>query len=453
MTANGVKIIEVLSGSVAGNLGIIPGDRILTVNGHTVSDELDLRFYLSEDTVDLFVQRTRGSAKHFKIDPEDIMDLGIIIEEFQTRRCNNACLFCFVDQLPPNVRTGLKVKDDDFRLSFLHGNYITLTNLTEIDLNRIVEQRLSPLYVSIHTTDTALRTQILGRTKADNSAKKLRKLIRGGIHIHAQIVLMPGINDQAHLEKTVHDLYLLFPGVQSIAIVPVGLSDYGAPRKRLKAVTPAQSRKLIRTVSQWQERFRKETGCAFACLADEFYLQAGLEVPGRDHYDDFAQIEDGVGMVRTFLDDFQTEIKRRRKSIPACHGTLVTGKLFAPILQRCIEQWNRLSGANLKICAVENRFLGKKITVAGLLAGADIMDALKNSNPGDFIIIPEEALSSKDRIFVDDLSLRDLSRKLGKPVYASGRTMRDFFKLLTKLSVSYSLRVFEAKITSKSQRL
>lgn len=436
MASKGINILDVRQGSTADALGIVPGDRIMEVNGHEVSDELDLKFYLSEDFIDLYIQRTQGKSKHFKVDPEDCLDLGIVIEEFQTRRCNNACIFCFVDQLPPGVRAGLKVKDDDFRLSFLHGNYVTLTNLTDKELNRILEQRLSPLYVSVHATDLELRTQILGRTKPDNLVKKLEKLIRGGIRIHTQIVLLPGINDRASLEKTVHDLYSFYPGIQSVAIVPLGLSDYGAPRKNLKPVTPAQSRRLIRDASRWQDQFRKDTGSTFACLADEFYLQAGMEVPQRDYYDDFAQIEDGIGMVRAFLDDFEIELKRRRKPITGSNGTLVTGKLFYPILQNCITQWNRISGSRLKILAAENRYMGKKITVAGLLAGSDILEALKSKQLGDFVIIPEEALSSKDRILVDDLSLRDLSQQLKKPVYSSGRTMRDFFKLLSKLSTS-----------------
>jgi putative radical SAM enzyme (TIGR03279 family) len=436
MAAKGISILEVRQGSTADALGIAAGDRILEVNGHEISDELDLKFYLSEDLIDLRILRTQGKTRHFKIDPEDCADLGIVIEEFTTRRCNNACIFCFVDQLPPGVRSTLKVKDDDFRLSFLHGNYVTLTNLTDKELNRILEQRLSPLYLSVHATDQELRTQILGRTKPDNLKRKLQKLIRGGIRIHAQIVLIPGINDGAQLKKTVHDLYALFPGIQSVAIVPLGLSDYGTPRKNLKPVSPAQCRRLIRDASGWQDQFRKDTGSTFACLADEFYLQAGMEVPASDYYDDFAQIEDGIGMVRSFLDDFEIELKRQRKPLTGSTGTVVTGKLFYPVLHDCITRLNRISGSRLKILAAENRYLGKRITVAGLLAGKDILEALKRKQIGDFVIIPEESLSSKDRILVDNLSIQDLSRQLGKPVYASGRTMRDFFKLLSRISKS-----------------
>ncbi len=429
MAAKGIEILEVESGSAAEQLGFKPGDLILTANGHEVTDELALQFYLSEESVDLRVQRSDG-IKHFTLDRSDKADLGIKVEEFRTRTCSNACLFCFIDQLPPNARPSLKVKDDDYRLSFLHGNYITTTNLTDGDLGRIVEHRLSPLYVSVHTTDPGLRARVLGRKKADDLLTKLGKLAAGGIQLHAQIVLMPGINDGASLEKTVFDLYQLYPGVQSVAIVPLGLSGHGTPKERLLPVTPDYSREVIRGMRRWQDQFREQTGRTFAYLADEFYIQAGVEIPESAHYDDFAQIEDGVGMVRNFLDEFDAELGRRRKSRIALQGTLATGKLFFPTLQHCLERFNRKFGSRLHACEIENRFLGKSVTVAGLLGGQDILEALESKDMGSFLIIPNEALSRGEEIFVDNLSLNDLAERLRKPVYASGRTMRDFFRLL-----------------------
>jgi len=433
MTTRGIKILEVESGSAAEEIGLEPGDQILAVNDHEVSDELALRFYLSEEQVDFVVRHSSGVMEHFEICTSDTTDLGIIVEEFRTRTCNNDCLFCFIDQLPPGVRSSLRVKDDDYRLSFLHGNYVTLTNLTERDLSRIIEQRLSPLFVSVHTTDPQLRKKILGRKRADQLDTKLRKLIRGRIRLHAQIVLIPGVNDGKHLEKTLFDLSRLYPGVQSVAIVPVGLSDYGSPKDRFTPITPEFSRRLIGNAVRWQNQFREKIGCTFAYLADEFFIRGGAEIPEAQYYDDFAQIEDGVGMVREFLDEFQKELDRRRKSRIFVPGTLATGKLFFPILKGCMETFNGKYGSRFQVCKIENRFLGKNITVAGLLAGKDILASLRRKRLGNFLIIPNEALSRGDNILLDDFSIGDLSDRLGIPVYAGGRNMRDFFKLLFKV--------------------
>ena len=433
MATKGLRILKVKAASPAAKLGLKPGDRILTANGREVADELAFKFYLSEERIDLGIRCENGSEKHVQLHLPENADIGIRVEEFQTRKCANACLFCFVDQLPPGVRPGLCVKDDDYRLSFLHGNYITLTNLAERDLSRIVEQRLSPLYVSVHATDPDLRARMLGRKKADDLSKKLIRLVRGGIRIHAQIVLMPGINDAAHLEKTIFDLYVLHPGIQSIAVVPLGLSDHGGHKGRYAPVTPEYSRALIRQAARWQEQFRARIGRTFACLADEFYLQSGFKIPESGYYDDYAQIEDGVGMVRSFLDDFAAEMARRRRSRSSLHGAIATGKLFAPVLRRCVKQFNMKFGSNLRICEIENRFLGNGITVAGLLGGSDIVTALAGKNLGDFLFIPGEALAGAERILIDDLTPQDISNRLGKPVYSGGRTVRDLFNLLFSL--------------------
>jgi putative radical SAM enzyme (TIGR03279 family) len=434
MSRRGNKILAVEKGSAAEKTGLVPGDRILEVDGHEITDELSLMFYLADQTADLLVRRTDGNLARLTVDLPDHAILGIRVEEFKTRTCNNACIFCFVDQLPAGVRPTLKVKDDDYRLSFLHGNYITLTNLNSKDIARIIEQRLSPLYVSVHATEPDLRTRILGRKKVDDLAGKIERLVDSCIKLHTQIVLMPGINDGRHLEKTIADLHRFYPGVPSVAVVPVGLSDYGLPGKRIKSVTPSYCRKIIRQVAPWQERFRVQDGQTFVYLADEFYIQGGLPLPEADHYDDFAQIEDGVGMVRTFLDEFDMQCRRRRRSCRSLHGTLVTGKLFYPTLQTSMDRFNRKFDSRLKVFRAENRFLGKSITVAGLLSGKDVLCALQGKDLGNFVVIPQDALSATDGILLDDLALHDLSDSLRKPVYASGRTVREFFELLFKLA-------------------
>jgi putative radical SAM enzyme (TIGR03279 family) len=430
MPKAGVKILEVAEGSLGQRLGLEPGDEILAVEGHPIPDELALKFYLADDLVELQIRKKAGGQRHLKVDLSGEQGLGVKIEEFRTRRCTNNCIFCFVDQLPPGVRPTLKIKDDDYRLSFLHGNYITLTNLTDADLDRITEHHLSPLYISIHATDPELRRKILGRKKADDIERKLVRLINSGIRFHAQIVLIPGINDGKHLENTLFCLFQYFPAVHSVAIVPVGLSDHGKPRERLTPVCPGYCRGLIEQVDPWQKEFRAKVRCTFAYLADEFYIQGGASLPPAGHYDGYAQIEDGVGMARKFLDEFAIELGRRRKLRPCLHGTLVTARLFYPFLRNCIDRFNHKLNSRLSVIEAENRFLGKDITVAGLLSGRDFLETLKRRDLGDFVVVPEEALSSAEGVFLDDLKPQELSQSIGKPVYSGGRTMQEFFELL-----------------------
>jgi putative radical SAM enzyme (TIGR03279 family) len=433
MPKRGIRLLEVARGSVAEEIGLMPGDEILAINGHELPDELALKFHLSEETVNICVLRPSGEEEHFELSLPDGTGLGVKVEDFQTKTCNNSCLFCFIDQLPPGVRPALRLKDDDFRLSFLHGNYITLTNLPEKELDRIIEQRLSPLYVSVHATDPELRTRILGRTKKDDLDRKMRKLTDGNIRLHCQIVLIPGINDGECLKKTVFDLLGFYPGVESVAIVPLGLSAHGAPKERLNPVTPDFCRAVVHQAAPWQDYFRAQIGRTFAYLADEFYLHGGEDLPRSERYDDFAQIEDGIGMVRSFLDEFEIELARRRKYPIRIRGTIATGTLFFGTLRKSIDQINEKFGARLQVLAVENKFMGKSVTIAGLLGGQDIAAALDGREAGDFILVPSEAISRTDGIFVDDISLKDLSERIGIPVYPGGKTVRDFFRLLFKI--------------------
>ena len=432
MAKKGIRIRAVAPGSAAHAVGLTAGDEILSVNGRPVRDELALRFYLAEGAAVLEVRRADGSEERFDFELDDAAGLGIEVEDFRTLPCNNSCLFCFVDQLPPGVRPSLRVKDDDYRLSFLHGNYITLTNLNDRDLDRIIEHALSPLYVSVHATEPGLRTRIMGRRKADDLAGKLRRLIDGGIRMYAQVVLMPHINDGEHLTRTVSDLFSLYPGMDSVAVVPLGLSDFARRPGILKQVTPGFCRKVIAQAAPWQERYRREAGRGFVYLGDEFFIQGGHTVPDAGYYDDFALIEDGVGMVRRFLDNFASGLARRRTPRPGLRGTLATGTLFFPFLSECISRVNRKLGSQLRVAAVENRFLGSGITVAGLLAGRDFVDALAGSDLGDFVMIPQDAIASGEGIFLDDLTPADLAGILKVPVIPGGATVAECFRRLCR---------------------
>jgi putative radical SAM enzyme (TIGR03279 family) len=430
MARLGVKIREVEEGSVGEQIGLAPGDEILTVNGRPTPDELALKFYLAEEQVTLELRKADGAEALCDVDLSEASSLGVKVEDFRTRTCNNACLFCFIDQLPPGVRPSLTIKDDDYRLSFLHGNYITLTNLPEKELDRIIEQALSPLYISVHATDPEVRTRMLGRRKVDDLERKMQKLIEGGIQLHTQVVLMPGINDGTHLDETLNDLYGGYPGVSSVALVPLGLSEHGRPKDLYTPITAGYCREIIQQLRPFQEKCRREIRRTFAYLADEFYIQGGVPLPDTAYYDDFAQIEDGVGMVRNFLNEFDAQMRRWSKPRPQLRGTLATARLFFPFLKDCAERFNARFGACLQALEIENRFMGRDITVAGLLSGQDLIAALQGKDLGDFVIIPSEAVSRVDGILVDNLSPEHVAEHLRRPVHAGGRTAHAFFDLL-----------------------
>jgi putative radical SAM enzyme (TIGR03279 family) len=329
-----------------------------------------------------------------------------------------------VHQNPKNVRRSLQIKDEDYRLSFLFGNYLTLTNVHEPELQRIIDQRLSPLYVSVHATEPDLRTRLLGIESYDGFLEKVERLTRAGIVVHGQVVLCPGLNDGTHLERTIDDMARFHPGVASLAVVPVGLTMHRKNLPDLTPFSPEIARATIAHIRPIQRRLQRTLGSPFVYLGDEIYIMAGAAIPGVSHYREFPQIENGVGMVRTFLRGFEAAIKNKR--LPKRSGTVCTGKVFYPFLRDCVSRL----GVDLQVVAVESRFWGPGIGVAGLLTGADIIAALKNQVYGDFVIVPSECVIGDDCIFLDDLTIADVSRELGVPVFPSGYTPREFIELL-----------------------
>lgn len=426
-----IGITEVLPGSIAESLGLKTGDRLVSINGRSISDELEFRFHAAEGLLELVVERTGQGNLQGSAILEDGQQLGISVADFRAKACNNKCVFCFVDQLPRGVRRTLRFKDDDYRLSFLHGNYLTLTNLSEKEITRIIEQRLSPLYVSVHATEMPVRAVMLGRSEEHCSLDPMLRLIEGGITIHAQVVLCPGINGGVHLERTITDLSRHFPGLVSVAIVPLGTSRYRGNLPTLREATPEYCREVIQQLESYQRRFKDELGVTFAYLADEFYLQAGKTLPDSSYYDEFALLEDGVGMVRYFDNEFRRNLRKRRKMPDGSpDGTLVTGKLFHPWLCRYARKLEKRFGGRLRAVCVENEFMGPKITVAGLLSGGDIAAALKGRELGQFVIVPGQCLSRDSKLFLDDLSLTDLEKEVEVPVRETFRTVDGFFSAL-----------------------
>jgi putative radical SAM enzyme (TIGR03279 family) len=443
----GVTIDTVVPGTIADEVGLESGDRITKVNGRTVRDYLDFRFQTSgEVEMVLLVKKTNGETWEVDLERDEGEDLGIEFEQIIPRQCANECIFCFCKGNPEDARPSLFVRDEDIRLSFLYGNYTTLSSVTEDEMNRIVEQRLSPQYVSVHATDVKTRAYLLGveEEKADIS-DKLERLLANNIEIHAQVVLCPEINDGEVLEKTLRDLAARHPGVVSTAVVPVALTRYNKD-ERLTKVTPEFCRRTIEEVGRLQEEFRETIGTTFAFLGDEIYVKAGAEVPTKEHYGEYPQIEDGVGMIRTFereFGDFLEEIGSGSAShaaktrnvrthdlalkpvsdddipvVQSLKGTVFTGEMFAPYLDQQVKKLNAAIGSELKVVAVPNTYFGGDVSVAGLLSGQDFV-AVRDKVEGEFVVIPPAVIKSDEPILIDGMGFDRLKDEFPVPVYAS----------------------------------
>ena len=431
----GVLIQAVEQDSIGHEVGIEPGDRLLGINDRLIEDVLDYQYVVTLFDRKMLVKVAKPSGELWEIDieKEEEEDLGIELEGIQTRICKNNCIFCFVHQLPrgKQVRRTLRVKDEDFRLSFLFGHYLTLTNLSEEDFQRIFEQRLSPLYVSVHATDPSLRQYLLQTRRPDDLLANIRRLIDGGIKLHTQIVLMPGINDGPYLERSIADLVSFNPGVMTVSIVPVGLTDHRKGLPRLRPVDAEYAVATIDHVSRIQQQNLKARGTPFCFLGDEFYILADHPVPPRSHYGDFPLVENGVGMIRNFLDEFARAMRKKwmRKGGDIC-GTVVTGKIFYPALCASVDEINAKFHTQLKCLAVDNLYFGRGITVAGLLTGSDIFAAVKDHLHGNFLVVPSEAMIGEQGLFLDDWTRSDLEARLGLPVFGGGCHVDQFFQLI-----------------------
>lgn len=426
---SGGMVESVDPGSPADLAGIIPGDIIRYLDGHPLRDVIDYQFRVEPGRQEVELERD-GAALKLEIDSGDDPHPGIFFANTLfdgVRQCRCNCAFCFVDQVPPGLRDALYLKDDDYRLSFLHGNFITLNNLRPGDFGRIVEQRLSPLYVSVHATDLEVRARLMGcstgfaRAGLDN----LRRLGREGIVSHIQVVLCPGVNDGAVLERTVAELAAGYPGVGSVGIVPVAVGESAAPvkgeaRVALRSPSAEECRRVVEAVAAWQERFRSERGVGFIYAADEFYLRSGMPLPPIDDYDDFPQYENGIGIAVTFRQEAGELLLEQRE---AAHGSgrlyLLTGTLAQPFLDetlRSLEQAGpgRPAAGNIGTLVAVNHLFGPHVTVTGLLGGRDIISAARDAGVlrEDAILVPAAALDSAGERFLDSLTLEELHETL-----------------------------------------
>ncbi len=413
-----MKIKSVRKGSIASRLSISPGDELVEISGHPVNDIIDYRFYSSDHHLRLKLRYASGRTKTLEVRKEPDGDLGVEFYPTKYKSCNNNCIFCFVHQLPKGLRKALYFKDEDFRLSFLHGNFISLTNTSDEEIERIVRQRLSPLYVSVHVTDEQLRKRIFGNPRIPDIMPLIRKLAKGRIELHAQIVLCPNVNDGEYLKKSVDDLCGLYPGVKSLALVPVGLTRFREKLPRIRAVNRTYCKKTIELVNAWQKSFRRRWGKGFVYAADEFFTKAEVDIPAKTYYDDFYQVENGVGMMRMFLDALRSQRKLLPKRLKRdLTVTLVTGLSAFRLIKGMVEEnLSRIPGLKIQLVVVKNDFLGRSVTVSGLLTGTDILNALgKHKNPGDVVLLPPNCVNEEGS-FLDDLSPLDIGKALGRRV-------------------------------------
>jgi len=430
VTTGGI-VSAVLPDGLGAALGLRPGDVLLEVNGQWVRDVLDVQFYAADEDLEFLVERD-GQRVRMQVEREYGVPLGIDFESptFDgMRSCGNHCEFCFVAQMPRGLRRSLYVRDDDYRYSVLYGSFITLTNLIEEDWARLEEQRLSPLYVSVHATDPALRRRLLGREKIPDVLPQIDRLAELGIEVHTQVVLTPGVNDGEHLDDTIRALAVRYPAVSSIGVVPVGLTRHH--RGQCRSYTSVEAREVVEQVSPWQARFRQEHGVSLVYLADEWYLLAGMDVPPDNAYDEYPQIENGIGLVRQFVDDCR-DLEQRFSPGDATLGTRCTmacGTLIAPLMTQLADGMSRVCGAQIGVVPVENQLFGPSVTVSGLLSGKDVICALADRDLGELVLLPQAMFAdytpgqddgAEPARTLDDLTVDEISARLGCPVAVAG---------------------------------
>ena len=427
-----MKILNVHKKSPAARIGLMPGDDLLAVNGHKIHDELDFRYWLDGDPLILRIKRL---SDVFEIEIEGGLadePLGVDFEPMRYRCCGNNCIFCFVDQNPDGLRRSLYFKDEDYRLSFLFGNYVTLTNVSQKVLTRIAEQRLSPIYISVHVIDPGRRQQMLGLRKDDRLLQKIEFLAAHKIEMHAQIVLCPGWNDGDYLDETVDALSRYFPYIKTVAVVPVGLTKHRNNLPQLKAVTKHMARKILEWQQKKSEYFSSILHTFFVYLADEFYILADEPIPPAERYDSFDQLENGVGMARNFLDRFHREKKRFPRKMNNKRLTVVTGTMASALLNMdVLPHLIRIPGLEARIIPVENNFYGSTVGVSGLLTGGDIAATLKDCEPCDLVALPPNC-TNYDHKFLDDYTIPQLEAEIGTACYQSSDNFLEILRVLEK---------------------
>lgn len=422
MKRKGHLIQAVQEDGIACEMGIEPGDRLLGINGEAVEDVFDYQYMIEEEYVEVLVEKPSGEEWLLEIDKDYEEDLGVTFENGlmdEYRSCSNKCIFCFIDQMPEGMRETLYFKDDDSRLSFLQGNYVTLTNMSERDVERIIKYHLSPINISFQTTNPKLRCRMLHNRFAGEALAKVDRFYEAGIRMNGQIVLCKGFNDGEELERSIRDLTKYLPHLQSVSVVPVGLSRFREGLEPLEPFTPEDARHVLEQIRRWQNTLFPEYGLHFVHASDEWYILAGEEMPQEESYDGYLQLENGVGMIRLMLEEFEDALRGLEEPgalddrILEGEYSSVTGKIAYPYIRNMADRiMERFPGIAIRVYPVRNDFFGERITVTGLLTGQDIIAQLKEKELGEILYLPENILRSGEQVLLDDITVQELSGAL-----------------------------------------
>ena len=409
-------IREVEPGSIAEEMGIEPGDKLLSINDNEIEDVFDYHYYVNEEELIVLIEKLNGEEWELEIEKDYDEDLGIVFERGlmdEYRSCRNKCMFCFIDQMPKGMRETLYFKDDDSRLSFLQGNYITLTNMSDHDIERIVNYHLEPINISFHTTNPELRCKMLHNRFAGEALKKVDKLFEGGIQMNGQIVLCKGINDGEELERSIRDLTKYLPYLQSVSVVPVGLTKYRDGLYPLEPFEKEDAILVLNIVEKWQKQIYEEYGMHFIHAGDEWYIMAEREVPEEARYDGYLQLDNGVGMIRLMQEEFKEHYETLEGDDRVRELSAVTGELAYDYLAEFLEQLEKkYPNVKVHLYKIKNHFFGEKITVAGLITGQDLMEQLKGKELGSRLLLPCNMFRSGEEVFLDDVTLSELEESL-----------------------------------------
>lgn len=430
-----IKSVE--PGSIADELGLEKGDVLLSVNGQEIEDVFDYQYLINDENLLLLVEKPDQEEWELEIEKDYEEDLGIEFEQGlmdEYRSCRNKCIFCFIDQMPAGMRDTLYFKDDDSRLSFLQGNYVTLTNMSDHDIDRIIRYHLEPINISFHTTNPELRCKMLHNRFAGDALAKVKRLYDAGIEMNGQIVLCKGINDGPELERTIRDLTEYLPLLQSVSVVPVGLTRYRDGLFPLESFTKEDAEEVLRIIHSWQDRLYQKWGFHFIHAGDEWYLLAGKEMPEEERYDGYLQLENGVGMMRLLENEFREAYEKLQGDSLEREVSVATGKLAYPLICSMAEQIrSKYTGTKIHVYQIENSFFGEKITVAGLITGSDLMKQLAGKNLGRALLLPCNMFRSQEEVFLDDVTLEQLKETLQSEIDIVKSSGQDFVDAVLKL--------------------